>query len=503
MEVEQSQIVSEDVAHPLEQEQEVQQIQGEGLSSLPPSALIEVSKRKPSRKPSTVWKDFKRVNDKAICKYCGKQYAANSGSHGTTNMHKHLKVCLKNPNRVVDKKQKTIAIGKESEDDPNSVILKLVDFNQERTRLTLAKMIIIDELPFKYVENEGFNMFMKEAQPRFKIPSRVTVARDCLCLYFDEKEKLKGCPNRADWERARIFVKFLKTFYDATLSFSGSLHVTANSFFKQLMDIKKTLNKWRHNVSDPILKTMTANMQLKYNKYWESNTINYLLFVAIYLDPRYKLDYIEFCFTRMYGEKLSEDMLKKLKSLIAKLFEHYLFLYPVSHDGGSNVSSSNIASHSRIENGEDDEDWDNLFRMNMKKKQCEVQKNELERYLEDGVEDDSPTFNILTWWKGKTNKYHVLSRIARDILAIPVSTVSSESAFSTGGRVLDSFRSSLNPSTVEALICTQNWIKSPKVIDLEKELVELEKVESELAGLVSIDVGITAVELNTTVTTRF
>ncbi|CAL5188539.1 unnamed protein product [Lathyrus oleraceus] len=53
-------------------------------------------------------------------------------------------------------------------------------------------MIIIDELPFKYVENDGFNMFMKEAQPRFKIPSRVTVARDCLRLYFDEKEKLKS-----------------------------------------------------------------------------------------------------------------------------------------------------------------------------------------------------------------------------------------------------------------------------------------------------------------------
>jgi hypothetical protein len=56
--------------------------------------------------------------------------------------------------------------------------------------MALAKMVIIDELPFKYVENEGFKMFMSEAQPRFKVPSRVFVARDCLSLYFDEKEKL-------------------------------------------------------------------------------------------------------------------------------------------------------------------------------------------------------------------------------------------------------------------------------------------------------------------------
>lgn len=54
-----------------------------------------------------------------------------------------------------------------------------------------------------------------------------------------------------------------------------------------------------------------------------------------------------------------------------------------------------------------------------------------------------------------------MSLIARDVLASPVSTVSSESAFSTGGRVLDTFRSSLSAKMVEALICAQSWLSQP------------------------------------------
>ncbi|XP_061950036.1 uncharacterized protein LOC133673315 [Populus nigra] len=38
------------------------------------------------------------------------------------------------------------------------------------------------------------------------------------------------------------------------------------------------------------------------------------------------------------------------------------------------------------------------------------------------------------------------------------SEVVSEAAFSTGGRILDPFRSSLSPSTVQALVCCQNWL---------------------------------------------
>lgn len=60
------------------------------------------------------------------------------------------------------------------------------------------------------------------------------------------------------------------------------------------------------------------------------------------------------------------------------------------------------------------------------------------------------------------DEYPILSQIARDLLAIQVSTVASESAFSAGGRVIDPFRSRLDPEMVEALVCTKDWVAATK-----------------------------------------
>ncbi|KAI3435313.1 uncharacterized protein J3R85_006243 [Psidium guajava] len=109
------------------------------------------------------------------------------------------------------------------------------------------------------------------------------------------------------------------------------------------------------------------------------------------------------------------------------------------------------------------------------------EKSELDKYLEEGCERYCPDFDILSWWKANSSRYPILSSIARDILAVPISTVASEAAFSTGGRVLDAFRSSLTSSMVEALICAQDWLRSvPLPLTIEEDLEELEIFESEL-----------------------
>lgn len=86
---------------------------------------------------------------------------------------------------------------------------------------------------------------------------------------------------------------------------------------------------------------------------------------------------------------------------------------------------------------------------------------EIDTYLDDSLAStrEGEDFDILKWWKTKSDQYPVLARMARDFLAIPLSSVASESTFSTAGMIIDKHRNFLSPKTVEALICTKDWIK--------------------------------------------
>uniref|UniRef100_A0A803LEN3 HAT C-terminal dimerisation domain-containing protein n=1 Tax=Chenopodium quinoa TaxID=63459 RepID=A0A803LEN3_CHEQI len=94
-------------------------------------------------------------------------------------------------------------------------------------------------------------------------------------------------------------------------------------------------------------------------------------------------------------------------------------------------------------------------------------------------------FDALGWWKKGVERYPIVGLMARDVLAIPVSTVASESAFSTGGRVLDVFRSSLSSHMVEALICAQDSMRSTRgSLLIEESIDDIQQIEEELSSLV-------------------
>ena len=89
-----------------------------------------------------------------------------------------------------DDKQKTLYFQAKMEGEDGSNVLVVANYSEERIRLALARMIIIDELPFKLVEHQSFQEFMEIVEPRFPIRHHTTIARACMKIYSSEGDIL-------------------------------------------------------------------------------------------------------------------------------------------------------------------------------------------------------------------------------------------------------------------------------------------------------------------------
>lgn len=129
-----------------------------------------------------------------------------------------------------------------------------------------------------------------------------------------------------------------------------------------------------------------------------------------------------------------------------------------------------------------------LKRKMMRSEGSEFVRSEFDRYLSEQEAGDE-NLDILSWWKLHGPRFPIISYMARDVLAIPISTVASEYAFSAGGRTLDPFSSSLTPKMVQALVCAQGWLRatSPKANSAEENLENLELLEKEMEKSTSKD----------------
>jgi hypothetical protein len=180
--------------------------------------------------------------------------------------------------------------------------------------------------------------------------------------------------------------------------------------------------------------------------------INLMLYVGFVLDPRNKIKALVFWLRKCNGPMWADQIEAKVRDLLNRLIEQYNKF----HGWGVGESSNIVEDTRKVDVNPicDDEDketqYRNMFSQHLVAENDLECRSEVDQYLLDECEANIIDFDILNWWKVNTPKYPTLAAIARDVLAIPISTVASESAFSNGGRVLDTFRSSLSPLTVEA-----------------------------------------------------
>ncbi|XP_074300367.1 zinc finger BED domain-containing protein RICESLEEPER 2-like [Silene latifolia] len=305
-----------------------------------------------------------------------------------------------------------------------------------------------------------------------------------------EMRKLKEPLLADDWKHVSYFLPFLKIFYDATVKMSGSRCVTSNSYVDEIFGVGEVISEHLLHENEGI-KKMAAKMKEKYDKYWgKIENLNLLLFVSLILDARWKFGYVDWVVKKAYGQEKGKMLSLNIRYFFQSLFDFYATPMANNKEAPCSTSSTSTTSMGVKSKEGETNDMFSFGSLLADKFELEmggevVKKTELEKYLEDDRESRERSFNILQWWKDNQKRYPILSKMARDVLAIPVSTVASESAFSTGGRILDSFRTSLAPSMVEALICAQDWLRttnSPLVI--EDALNELEKLQEGMQDLI-------------------
>jgi hypothetical protein len=273
------------------------------------------------------------------------------------------------------------------------------------------------------------------------------------------KEKLCAPfqPNKDDWDFAREICARLKMFYDATELLSSTHYVTANLFFPKICGIYLAIEKWRTS-SIPKVEEMSALMKEKFNKYWTD--VHGPMEVATVLDPRYKLKFMKAFYSTIYGEEsvVIEIQVSRVRSLLYEL----VLEYQGSMEGMATTDGVGVGVVNR-KAGDRDEGDDLVFDifdkfLSEEPQHCSTYvRTKLDLYLEEPTLPRTQELDIIHWWQYAGVKYPTLRRIAPDIMAIPVTTMASESVFSTGGRVTSLHRSRLAPKIVEGLMCMQAW----------------------------------------------
>ena len=72
---------------------------------------------------------------------------------------------------------------------------------------------------------------------------------------------------------------------------------------------------------------MAVEMKKKYDKYWGSiDNINLMLFVAVVLDPRYRLKYVKFWFREWYGKDNRDAMSSRVQDVLERLYMERLYI---------------------------------------------------------------------------------------------------------------------------------------------------------------------------------
>lgn len=305
-------------------------------------------------------------------------------------------------------------------------------------------------------------------KPILDCPTRWNSSLQMLSIYFRLKPAIKFlCDSNKDlqdnrlldieWDAIELMISYLEIFKQVSDLLSAEKYPTlpsavlaVNFLIDQVEKLVFELDeKEDRSRMDEILLQAFQKGRDKILKHYR--LCNWFYSAALILDPRHKVR--KFSKTD-WGKELERDSVKCLKTMYKKYYEKHSHsqVMDLNAPSGSGKEKKNLLDFSQIFGPDEEETWEGEFN----------------RYLENPCAPEGT--DILKWWSEHESTYVILSKIARDTLAIMATSVPVERFFSNAGQIDKPTRRSLNPETLRALLLISAWSKS----DLVKEICGFE-----------------------------
>ncbi|WVZ51693.1 hypothetical protein U9M48_002808 [Paspalum notatum var. saurae] len=385
----------------------------------------------------------------AKCKKCTFKTRGES-NRGTTVFWNHLK----NKHNLVRGQQEL-----HLQSAGNSTVVQNFKFDPEESLKKFYKAVIMHDYPFKMVDHEFFVDFIKSLRPHFAFKCRITTRNDIIKIYLDEKKmlfdqlKLLSCRFSATmdmWTSNQnkgymcITIHWIDDNWGMQKRIICLPHVKgrhggellAHEFVKGVMDWH--LEKRLFSLT---LDNAAANNKCVREVVKELNNL-----AKIRKSPPLICGGV---FFHIYKERAPAEV-SRFMDVVMQLFQAYLKSALESTQSVAPpepIAANTLGVNSDIEEflykDEDAANRDELSELDVYMKQ------KIFRWVDPSGK--GAQFDVLSWWKSNQVKFPVLSRLARDVLAVQVSTVASNLLSALVGAFLD-------PEAVEALVCTKDWL---------------------------------------------
>ncbi|KAG6416821.1 hypothetical protein SASPL_124262 [Salvia splendens] len=464
-----------------------------------------------SRLKSVVWNDFDRVKRgetfAAICRHC-KRILSGSSTSGTSHLRNHLIRCRRRSNHDISqlltrgkRKQTTLAITSYSYNQSamkNEMVtvastsfeqgVKVrnmgpgsLNFDQRRSQLDLARMIIMHGYPLGMVEDVGFKTFLQNLQPLFDFVTVNGIEADCIEIYKREKqrvyEELDKLPGKVSLSAERwatnggseylcLIAHYIDDSWELKKKIMNFLSVDPSQAEDMLSElIMASLRNWD---IDRKCFSLTIDNRLTYDKIVcrirdQLCQHRFLMCEGQLFDVRCAASTVKLLVqdvletSREITNKVREaihapECIDIVSNCMKALYSGHAIYSPLAAHGQNSSSESNGGVVKDRLSGFDRYLHETSVSQNTK--------SDLDKYLEEPLFPRSADFSILNWWKVHEPRYPVLSMMARNILGIPISKVALESLFDTGDRALDHSWGAEKSDTLQALMCSQDWMRN-------------------------------------------